>query len=271
MTALACAKTTAPPAPTQVTYDAFAVRYATLPNFAVSSLIAGADRSRRMDIAMMVWLLKGSNGRNVVVDAGFHRPELIDQWKPTDYSTPSAAVARAGVKPEDVTDIIISHVHWDHMGGIDLFPKARIWIQREEYEHHVDSTGKVLDRSVQAPDAAILVRLKREGRVMLVSGDAQEIMPGITVYIGGKHTYQSQYAGVRTRAGTVVIASDNVHLYENLDKHLPIAQTLDRASNLAAQDRMLTIASARRLIVPGHDPDVFNRFPIVAPGVAHIQ
>jgi glyoxylase-like metal-dependent hydrolase (beta-lactamase superfamily II) len=255
---------------TPPSYDVFAVRYGTLPRFRVSGLVAGADTSRRMDIAMMVCLMRG-NGRNVLVDAGFYRQAFIDRWKPTDYSRPSDAVARAGVKPEDVTDIIVSHVHWDHMDGLDLFPNARVWIQREEYTHHVDASGKVLDRAVDAADAEMLFKLRNAGRVMLVDGDAQEIIPGITVYIGGKHTFQSQYATVKSNGGTVVLASDNLYLYENLDKRVPIAATLDRASNLAQQERMLSLASDRRLIVPGHDPAVFERFPAVSPGVVRIR
>src|SRR5262249_51627684 len=155
-------------------------------------------------------------GRNVLVDAGFHRDDFVKRWKPTDYSPPSEAVARAGVAADQVTDLIISHVHWDHLDGADLFPKARIWIQREEYEHYVDSTGKPLDRAIDARDAAMLAGFMREGRVTLVDGDSREILPGITVYTGGKHTFASQYAAVRTTAGTVVVASDNVYLYENL-------------------------------------------------------
>jgi hypothetical protein len=69
----------------------------------------------------------------------------------------------------------------------------------------------------------------------------------------------------------VVLASDNMYLYENLDKHLPIAQTFDAASNLRAQDRMKTIASKPELIVPGHDPAVMARFPKVADGVVRID
>ena len=97
------------------------------------------------------------------------------------------------------------------------------------------------------------------------------MLPGITVYIGGKHTFESQYAGVRTRSGTAVIASDNAYLYENLENRRPIAQTLDSLSNLAAQARMLTIASSPRLVVPGHDPLVFQRFPLVRQGVVRID
>ena len=271
--ALTAAVLTLGAAPTQPapSYEVYAIQYATIRNFRVSGLVAGADTSRRMDIAMMVWLLKGPDGHNVLVDAGFEREDLIQRWKPADYVKPSDAVARMGIKPEDITDLVISHVHWDHVDGAGAFPKARIWIQREEFEHHVDMDGKSLDRALDAPDAMLLAKLRRLARVNLVEGDAKEIIPGITVYIGGKHTFQSQYAAVRTSAGTVVIASDNMYLYENMEKHVPIAQTLDPASNLAAQDRMTKIASSPRLIVPGHDPAVFVHFPSPGNGVARIQ
>ena len=253
-----------------VTWQAFAIRYATVPAFRVSGLIAGADTSRRSDIAMTVWLLRGSNGRNVLVDAGFKRADLIARWKPTNFVRPDSAVALAGVNAVDITDVIISHIHWDHFDGADLFPNAKIWIQRDEVDHHIDSTGKVLDRAIDAPDAAMLQALRSAGRLALVDGDAKEIIPGITVYTGGRHTFQSQYAGVRTAKGIVVIASDNMYLYENLDKHVPIAQTLDAASNLAAQTRMTTLAVSPAFILPGHDPLVFQRFTLVTPNVVRI-
>lgn len=265
------AGTAARPAAAPVTYDPYAVRYATIPGFRVSGLIAGADTSRRMDIAMMVWLLKGSDGRNVLVDAGFHRDDFVRRWKPTDFAPPSDAVARAGVRPEDVSDVIITHIHWDHLDGVDLFPRARVWLQRDEFTHHLDSAGTVKDRAIDAGDAKALAALAREGRLMLVDGDATEIIPGITVYTGGKHTFQSQFVAARTRAGTIVLASDNLYLYENLETHRPIAQTLDSASNLAAQARMKTLASDPRLIIPGHDPAVFVRFPTPGNGVAHLM
>jgi len=253
------------------TYEVYAIRYATIPAFRVSGLIAGADSSRRLDIPMMVWLLKGSDGRNVLVDAGFHRDDFVQRWHPNPFMTAAEAVARAGVKPEDITDVIISHVHWDHLDGIDLFPKARVWIQREEFNYHLDSAGTVKNRAIDAGDAKLLAQIAREGRVMLVDGDAKEIIPGITVYTGGKHTFASQFATVHIASGTVVVASDNMYLYENLARHVPIAQTLDSASNLRAQARMVTLASDPRLIVPGHDPEVFVRFPTPGNGIARIQ
>lgn len=252
------------------TYEVYAIRYATVPNFPVRGLIAGADSSRRMDIAMSVWLLQG-NGRNVLVDAGFYRDKFVQRWKPVDFVQPSEAVRRAGVKPEDVTDIIVSHIHWDHADGLDLFPNARIWIQKEEYQHHVGADGSQLDRAIDPDDAKMLAALMARGRVSFVNGDSAQIIPGISVFTGGKHTFASQYATVRTRSGTTVIASDNLYLYENLDQRRPIAQTLDSLSNLAAQTRMTRLASTPKLIVPGHDPAVFVRFATPQTGVARIE
>ncbi|MGQ0640610.1 MAG: N-acyl homoserine lactonase family protein [Gemmatimonadaceae bacterium] len=253
-------------------YDVDAIRYATLPAFRVSGLIAGADTSRRMDIAMSVWLLRGGEGRNVLIDAGFHRQRFLERWKPNDYVTPAEALRMAGVAPEAITDVVITHVHWDHADGVDLFPNANVWIQADEYHHYVTPlTGAPQERGIEAEVSRMLFDLERRGKLRLIEGDAREFLPGITAYTGGKHTYASQYVGVRSAAGTVIIASDNLYLYENLAKRAAIAQTLDAASNLRAQERMRSLASHVRLIVPGHDPAVFQRFLTGRKGVARIR
>ena len=164
-------------------------------------------------------------------------------------------------------------MHWDHVDGVDLFPKARVWIQKDEYDYYTrEARQPGGDRKAPVPDyVRALVKLHGEGRVNLVDGDDKEIIPGVTVYTGGRHTFASQYVGVNTKAGRVVIASDNLYLYENLDKHVPIAQTFDARANLAAQDRMKQLAASPRLIVPGHDPEVFVRFPKPGNGVARVE
>ena len=252
-------------------YEVYAVRYGTLERFPVAALVAGADPARRADIALMVWLARQPGGRNVLVDAGFYRDKFLRRWQPASYERPSAALARLGLRPEDVSDIIVSHVHWDHLDGADLFPNARLWIQRAEYEHYVDSAGRPRAAAIDSADAAMLAGLARAGRVELVAGDSVEILPGITVYTGGRHTYASQYTTVRTASGLVVLASDNAYLYENLERQRPITQTLDSLANLRAQERMHRLASRPALIVPGHDPAVFVRFPKPGAGVARID
>ena len=252
-------------------YEVLAIRYATIPQFPVSALIQGADAARKLDIAMMVWLVRG-NGRVVLVDSGFYRPQFFRNWKVEGFVRPDEAVRRAGVAPEAVTDVVLTHAHWDHADGADLFPKARIWIQKDEYGYYTGAAWQKDGKhgGIEPDDLVALLRANTEGRLQLVEGDG-EILPGIRVYTGGRHTYASQYVSVLTKAGTAVIASDNLYLYENLEKHLPIAQTFDATENLAAQDRMKTIASDARLIVPGHDPAVFERFKKVTEGVARIE
>jgi glyoxylase-like metal-dependent hydrolase (beta-lactamase superfamily II) len=268
---VACMQAGVPTPSSAPHYEVFAIRYGTVARFPMSSLVAGSDTARRQDLAMTIWLARLPGGRNVLMDAGFYRDKFVTRWKPTDYERPSVAIARVGLKPEDVTDVIISHIHWDHLDGADLFPRARIWIQREEYEHYVDSAGHARSTTIDAEDATMLAGLARAGRVELIPGDSVEILPGIRVYTGGKHTYASQFATVQTDAGTVVLASDNAYLYENIERHRPIAQTLDSLSNLRAQERMMRLAGAPSLIVPGHDPAVFVRFPLPGNGVARIR
>jgi glyoxylase-like metal-dependent hydrolase (beta-lactamase superfamily II) len=259
-------------AQTKPSYEVYAIRYATIPDFPVAELVAGAETGRKLDIAMMIWLVRGG-GRNILVDSGFYHERFFKDWKVKDFTKPSDALLRVGLRPEDITDVIISHMHWDHADGMDLFPNARIWIQKEELEYYAGEAwqAKETHGGIDAEDVLTLVKLNTQGRVGLVKGDAQQIIPGITCYTGGKHTYQSQYVGVQTAVGTVVLASDNMYLYENLERHAPIAATLDAASNLRAQDRMKQIAARPGLIVPGHDPEVFKKFPNPAAGVAKIQ
>ena len=254
-------------------YEVYAISYGVIPDFKVSSLVAGADPSRKLDIQMMVWLLKGPGERNILVDSGFYREKFFKQWKVKDFIKPSDAVARFGVKPEEISDIIITHMHWDHADGFDLFPNARVWIQKDEYVYYTGEAwqSRSTHGGIDPEDVMAMVKLNLEGRVKLINGDAQEPIPGVRCYTGGRHTYASQFVGVNTKAGVVIVASDNLYLYENLEKRAPIAQTLDADSNLKAQDRMRQLASDARLITPGHDPLVFTRFPKPGGGVAKIE
>jgi glyoxylase-like metal-dependent hydrolase (beta-lactamase superfamily II) len=270
---LAAALLAQAPASSAVTYEVYAIRFGVLPQFPVSGLVEGADRSRRLDIPVMVWLLKGSDGRRVLVDSGFYRQKFLDEWHPREFRSPADAVAAAAVPRETVTDILLSHAHWDHVDGADLFPRATIWIQREEYRYYTGDAWQTRNAhgGVDPEDMLALLRINTEGRLRFVEGDDQEPIPGIRCYTGGKHTRESQYVTARTPGGIVVLASDNVYLYENLDKHAPIAQTLDRESNLKAQERIRRLTTRPDWIVPGHDPAVFERFTRVADGIVRIQ
>ena len=254
-------------------YEVYAVRFATIANFPVSSLVAGADPGRRIDIAMMIWVLKGIDGRVVIVDSGFHRDRYFRQFAVKDYLKPSEVIAPLGLKPEDVTDILLTHMHWDHAGGVDLFPAARVWVQKDEYDYYTGEAwqSRGTHGGIDPDDVLEIVKRNTQERVSFVRGDDETSLSGLTFGVGGRHTWASQFVTVQTAKAVVVIASDNMYLYENLAKHVPIAQTLDKESNLRAQERMVTLASDPRLIVPGHDPEVFVRFPTPGNGVARIR
>jgi glyoxylase-like metal-dependent hydrolase (beta-lactamase superfamily II) len=253
-------------------YEVYAVRFAHVP-YAESSLVAGAAKGPQVDIAFTIWpIVDASSGRVILVDAGFYRDKFMASWKPQDYVRPSVALQSGlNITPDRVTDIIVTHSHWDHFDGADLFPNATIWIQKAEFDYYLDPAGTVRNRGgLDTEDAPMLAKLNAAGRVRLVDGDNKEVLPGVRVYTGGKHTFESQFVGVTTSEGTLILASDNAYLYKNLDNGLAIAQTLDAASNVAAQKRMVQLAGNANRVIPGHDPAVFTRFTLVTPNVARL-
>jgi glyoxylase-like metal-dependent hydrolase (beta-lactamase superfamily II) len=244
-------------------YSIQAIRYAISPGFPVAGLVVGAPKDEKVDIAMVIWLIRGG-GRTILFDSGFHREKWFKYFPMTDYVRPDEAVKLAGVKPEEVTDIIISHAHWDHMGGIDLFPKANVWIQKDEYRYY---TGEAWQPGgnhggIEPEDVKQLLQLNTEGRLRLVDGDNVEILPGVRVYTGARHTYASQYLRIDGNPA-FVLASDNCYLYRNLSTRAASAtfSEADQAANITAQSRMIELAGSADRVVPGHDTLQFQKFP----------
>ncbi|HEY4950055.1 MAG TPA: N-acyl homoserine lactonase family protein [Candidatus Acidoferrales bacterium] len=244
-------------------YSIQAIRYASSPDVQVSELVVGGPKDEKVEIAMVVWLIRGG-GHTILFDSGFHRDTFVKDFPMTDYLRPDKAVETAGVRPEDVTDVVISHAHWDHMGGIDLFPKANVWIQKEEYRYYTMDAWQPGGNhgGIDPEDAKELLQLNTEGRMHLVDGDNVEIFPGIRAYTGARHTYASQYLKVDGNP-PFVLASDNCYFYLNLSSHLASAtfSDADHAANIAAQSRMIDLAGSPDRVVPGHDALQFQKFP----------
>lgn len=142
------------------------------------------------------------------------------------------------------------------MGGIDLFPNATIWIQKREFEYYVGSAWQEGRHhgGIDIEDIVTLVRHNAAGKVRLIDGDDIEILPGIRVYTGARHTFASQYILVET-APPYILASDNCYLYRNLESILPVRtfQPADGPSNIASLKRMVSLAGAAERVIPGHD------------------
>ena len=258
-------------------YQIYAIKFAdsTYP-FSVGDWADGGSKTEKVEIDFMVWLIKGSNGKNILVDAGFlGDTEDAKEFMIANYIRPDSALLKMGVKPADISDIILSHPHWDHMGGINLFPNARVWIQKEDFDYFVGaawqkegSNGGFAKRDVRQ-----LVDLNLNGKVTLIEGDNKQILPGITVYTGSKHTFNSQYVLVNTGNNKVVLASDNIWIYYNLEHLTPASTggTLDPPGYIKAMQRMKSLVTDVKFIIPGHDAAIFSRFPKVVDGVAEIK
>jgi len=244
-------------------YSIQAIRYASAED-EVAGLVMGAPKGEKINIAMIIWLIRG-DGRNILFDSGYHRDTFTKRFPSTEYIRPDEAVKLAGVQPEEITDIVISHSHWDHLGGIDLFPKAAVWIQKEEFRYYTGDAWQPGGNhgGIDAEDVQQLVKLNTEGRLRLVDGDNVEIFPGIRAYTGARHTYASQYLRVEGNP-PFVLASDNCYLYRNLAEHKASAtfSDADHAANVKNQEHMIQLAGGSPdRVIPGHDAAQFDKYP----------
>ena len=257
-------------------YKVYALQFAAsgLPATAADFSL-NAPKTEPVKMIFMFWLIQG-NGKNIIVDAGFLDDlEDVKELKVIDYIRPDSALLRFGVKPGDITDIIFSHPHWDHIDGVTLFPNAQIWIQKEDFNYFVSTAWQKgqSNGGFEKRDVRAMVDLNLAGKVNLVDGDDKEIMPGIKVFTGSRHTFNSQYVLVDTAPNKIIIASDNIWIYYILDHLVPPSPggSLDPAGYVKAMQRMKTMVSDVKYIIPGHDGAVFSRFPIVAKDVVEIK
>jgi glyoxylase-like metal-dependent hydrolase (beta-lactamase superfamily II) len=258
-------------------YEVYALRFASTaqPSPVSAWAYKGPDHDS-VAIDFMVWLIKEKNGKNILLDAGFLSGiEDAKDFGIINYIRPDSMLLKAGVQPGDITDIIISHPHWDHIDGIDLFPNAHIWMQKEDFNYFVGTAWQKNGNSggFNKRDVIKVIDANLAGRLTLVDGDDKEIIPGIKVYTGSKHTYNSQYVVVNTGTKKIVLASDNIWIYYSLEHLTPasVGGTLDPAGYVKAMQRMKTLASDKKYIIPGHDAKVFSLFPLVAPGIVQIK
>jgi len=170
-----------------------------------------------------------------------------------------------GLAPEQIEDVIITHLHYDHAGTLDAFPRARFHIQDREMQF---ATGRcmchpMMRHAFAVDDITAMVRHLYAGRVAFHDGD-EELASGLSVHRIGGHTAGIQSVRVWTRRGWVVVASDASHLYANMEQGRPFPIVYNVADMLEGHRRLNELAQSPRHIVPGHDPLVMRRYQ--APG-----
>ncbi|CAN5635170.1 N-acyl homoserine lactonase family protein [soil metagenome] len=257
----------------QVKYEIYALKFGERTNkIPLADAAVGATGTDSLNVCFMYWLLKGNNGRNILVDAGFTGDADINP-KFISFSPPDKMLEKINMKPDEITDIIITHPHWDHIGGIDLYPDAMVWMQKDDYNYFVtdawqhDGNSKGFNKK----DVVKIVQRNLDEKLTLIKGDDIEILPGIKVFIGGKHTFESQFVLVGSGADKVILASDNSWFYYNIEHLLPIPVTHDAKAYVKNLARMKSMVSNMDYIIPGHDPLVFTKFSPVAEGVVQIK
>lgn len=258
-------------------YEVYAIKFAAKATpLAVSALAEKGSEKDSVNLDFMVWLIKGKNGKNVLVDAGFLRDiEEAKDFGIINYVRPDSMLSKLALSAEDITDIIVSHPHWDHIDGIDLFPKAHIWMQKEDFNYFVSTAWQKegINWGFDKRDVRKLIDLNLAGKLTLVDGDDKEIISGIVVYTGSRHTFNSQYVLVETGINKIILASDNIWIYYNLEHLRPAASlgTFDTTAYIKSMQRMKTLASNVKYIIPGHDSRVFSIFPSISQGVVKIE
>jgi glyoxylase-like metal-dependent hydrolase (beta-lactamase superfamily II) len=211
----------------------------------------------------MVWVIR-TGSQDIVVDAGLTH-EVAERRNRPIFQLPSEAVRLVGVDPATVSNLILTHLHYDHAGDLDPFTTARVVVQETEMQFWTGpfACRGEFKRLVELHDLQRLIALNLEGRLLQVSGD-REVAPGVRVHLVGGHTAGTQIVSVATARGTVVLASDASHLQAHVVEDQPADVATDVPRMYAAFDRIRGLATSPELIIPGHDPGVLERFPAVS-------
>ncbi|PVX75717.1 N-acyl homoserine lactonase family protein [Paraburkholderia unamae] len=243
-------------------YTVHALRFARMPRPRRHNFMYLEDHDGPMPLDFFVWLIQGP-GTTVLVDTGFGARSAASRKRELDHC-PIEALGALGVAPADITDAILTHLHWDHAGNLDKLPAARIHIQDAEVEY---ATGRCmcepyLRRAYSVDDVCDLVRRVYEDRVQFHAGD-WTLKPGIEgVFVGG-HTRGLQAVRVHTARGWIVLASDAAHYYANIEQNNPFPIAADVAAMLAGYRKLMALADSPDHFIPGHDPLVLERYPLV--------
>jgi len=247
------------------TYEIYAIRYGHHDRRSPENFLGGDPHDVLQPLDFYVWAIVGA--RTYVVDTGFDAAMAARRRR--DLIKPVGEGLKAiGIAPDAVEDIIVTHLHYDHTGNYELFPRARYHLQDCEMAY---ATGRCMCHQAlripfEADDVVALVRKLFDGRVVFHDGE-DEIVPGVTVHHIGGHSKGLQSVRVKTGRGLVVLAADASHLYSHMESGRIFPLTYNVEQVVEGYTTLKRLASSPAHVVPGHDPLVLTRYPAAKPGL----
>ncbi len=242
-------------------FEIFAIRYAHLGNrHAGENFILADPHEFASDLDYFVWVLR-RGGSTYLVDTGFAQP-AADRRKRDLLRNPADALPLIGLDAAQISDVILTHLHYDHAGNLDRFPNARFHLQDRDMAY---ATGRCMcHKTLRAPfdrdDILLMVGHVFADKAVFHDGD-DELAPGLTIHRVGGHSAGLQIVRVWTKRGWVVVASDASHLYANFQQRRPFPVVYSIAEMLEGYNTLYRLADSPDHIVPGHDPLVMKLYP----------
>ncbi len=242
-------------------YEIFALRYGTMAKRTRrENFITQDPHDEPMPMDYFVWVVRNAE-RTILVDTGYSARQAKERGR-TLLRCPIQSLSLLGIAPEDVQDVVLTHLHYDHAGNIDLLPNARFHVQDGEVDY---ACGRhmchgLFRHAYDVEDVVSLIRRLYANRVVFHDG-REELAPGIELIKIGGHTKGLQSLRVNTARGWVVLASDASHYYDNMEKPSPFPIVFHIGEMLAGYDTLRAAAASPQHIIPGHDPLVRTRYP----------
>ncbi len=216
------------------------------------------------------WCLKSAE-QTILVDAGVSS-RLAGERNLAGYVNPVQLLEGIDVGVEEVRQVILTHLHWDHIDGITLFPQAHIYVQKAERDFWLRSEmaqRRPFTFFLNDTTRAACMAIEDAGRMSLVDGD-QEILPGITCLLAPGHSVALQAIAVDTARGRAILGSDCAHLFRNYQEEWPSALIIDMVAWVHSIGKLKSRVSSPELLFPGHDPLMTENYPEIAPGITRL-
>jgi glyoxylase-like metal-dependent hydrolase (beta-lactamase superfamily II) len=252
------------------TYEIYALKFAG-PFIRPASMVTWfQDMDKTTEINYYIFAIRGRR-ETIVVDCGC-APKLAQERNLNGYVNPTEVLKRIDIDAQQVRHVVATHIHFDHISGVELFPRATIYVQEKEFRFWMKNPIAKKAPFLQTTDPVgnrYLAGLEGTKRLKLIRGD-KKILPGIELLLAPGHTIGFQAVAVNTAQGTAIVGSDLAHLFSSYRTDIPSAIITDMIGWMKSYDKIRAKASSMDLIFPGHDPALLTRYPLVAEDVSKL-